>query len=64
MTLQIEELKSQAFADWTTNGTDINTRLIELVLEKCIEICEDGAKVQMTSSGAAFYIKHYFGLSK
>ena len=34
----------------------------ELILNKCIDICVQGSSTQMTSNGAAQYIKMYFGI--
>ncbi len=34
----------------------------KLILEECIQICEQGTDTQMTSSGAAQMIKLKFGL--
>ncbi len=34
----------------------------KLILEECIQICEQGTDTQMTSSGAAQMIKPKFGL--
>lgn len=39
-------------------------KLAELVVRECVNICEQGNKTQMTSSGAAASIKLYFGVKE
>ena len=37
-------------------------KLAELVVKKCIDICESGTSTQTTSGGAAILIKQRFGI--
>ena len=39
-----------------------NEQFATLVLEQCIDICEQGTATQTTSSGAATLIKQHFNL--
>lgn len=39
-----------------------NEQFATLVLEQCIDICEQGTATQTTSSGAALLIKQHFDL--
>ena len=39
-----------------------NERLTKLVIEECIELCEQGTKTQTSSAGAALLIKQHFDI--
>lgn len=40
-----------------------NQKFVELVIQECLEICDQGVSTQTTSSGAADLIKHHFGIT-
>jgi hypothetical protein len=48
--------------DWSCDYSEDLKKYTELVVRKCIEICEKGTPTQTTSFGASQDIKNYFGL--
>lgn len=72
MNEKILELAGKANIVFTEVGTDEKyfvatehkmQKFGELVLEKCLQICEDGADTQTTSGGAAELIRLHFALT-
>jgi hypothetical protein len=46
-------------------GTDNHLHVFaELVVKKCIQICNQGTSTQMTSEGAASMIQQHFGIKE
>ena len=39
-----------------------NMNLAKLIIDECLELCEQGTKTQTTSAGAALLIKQHFDI--
>ena len=48
--------------DWSCDYSEDLKIYTELIIRKCIEICEKGTNTQTTSFGASQDIKNHFGL--
>lgn len=49
-------------ADWA-NTCDLDL-FGDMIIKKCIELCEEGDITQMTASGAADKIRQHFGIKE
>jgi len=45
--------------DWVDQ---YNMNLAKLIIDECLELCEQGTKTQTTSAGAALLIKQHFDI--
>ena len=43
-------------------GPAYHEKFAELIVQECVQICEQGTATQTTSSGAASMIKQHFGV--
>lgn len=51
-----------AIIDWGSDYDEELQKFGELVVRRCIDICEKGSETQTTSAGAALLIKQHFNL--
>jgi len=48
---------------WTYRlSEEFEQKFAELIVQECVQICEQGTATQTTSSGAASMIKQHFGV--
>ena len=66
---RIKEIKEQVYKDviantpsWLVTKEIYEEKFAELLIQECIDICIEGNATQMTSSGAAQFIKLRFGI--
>ena len=59
MNQRIRELAEQVYG---TQATEQEIKFAELIVQECVQICEQGTATQTTSSGAASMIKQHFGV--
>jgi len=50
---------------WTYRlSGEFEQKFAELIVQECVQICEQGTATQTTSSGAASMIKQHFGVEE
>ena len=57
-----ERIKLLAEQVYGTQATEQEIKFAELIVQECVQICEQGTATQTTSSGAASMIKQHFGV--
>jgi hypothetical protein len=69
MNKRIKKLAKQAYEDVIKNTPSFlvtkelyEQKFAELIVQECVQICEQGTATQTTSSGAASMIKQHFGV--
>jgi hypothetical protein len=64
MNERIKELMAQAGTDTSGKwmGVDHAEKFAELIIEDCLQICNQGTSTQTTSGGAASMIRQHFGV--
>ena len=60
MNPKVKQLAEQA-GGVVLAGSEIQ-KFAELIVQECVQICEQGTATQTTSSGAASMIKQHFGV--
>jgi len=61
---RVKELMAQAGTDTSGKwmGVDHAEKFAELIIKECIQICNQGASTQASSSGSASMIRQHFGV--
>jgi hypothetical protein len=64
MNERIKELMAQAGTDTSGKwmGVDHAEKFAELIIEDCLQICNQGTSTQTTSGGVASMIRQHFGV--
>ena len=62
MNPKVKQLAEQA-GGVVLAGSEIQ-KFAELIVQECVQICEQGTATQTTSSGAASMIKQHFGVEE